>query len=115
MKRNDWKKREGVVYSTNADFAFEQASSQEAQALNPEEQQLRIHIDRSGRAGKQVTIVSGYVGLANDLEDLCKQLKTRCGAGGSVKNGEVLIQGDFRDKVLVFLTKERYKAKKSGG
>ncbi|MDZ4715601.1 MAG: translation initiation factor [Cytophagales bacterium] len=115
MKKNDWKKRDGVVYSTDASFAYSGASEGEEETLEPGKQQLRILIDRSGRAGKQVTIVSGFVGSAKDREALCKTLKTRCGTGGSVKELEILIQGDCREKILQYLVQEGYKARKSGG
>jgi translation initiation factor 1 len=115
MKKNDWKKREGVVYSTDSNFAFEQGTSQEADTLPPSQQNLKVSIDRSGRAGKQVTIVSGFVGQAQDLEDLAKTLKTKCGVGGSTKDGGILIQGDVRDKLMQILANAGYKARKAGG
>jgi translation initiation factor 1 len=115
MKKNDWKRREGVVYSTNSDFAFQQAASDQAETLPPVQQNLKLFVDRSGRAGKQVTIVSGFVGKTEDLEVLSKLLKTKCGVGGSTKDGEILIQGDVRDKLLQILIGAGYKAKKAGG
>lgn len=113
-KKNDWKKREGVVYSTNQDFDFSHQESDEQATLPKQQQQLRVMLDKSGRAGKQVTLITGFVGTAEDLEALGKMLKTKCGAGGSAKNGEILIQGDVREKVLSFLEKEGYRAKRSG-
>ena len=115
MKKNDWKKREGVVYSTNSDFSYQPGSSSGQATLTPGKQQLKIFIDSNGRAGKQMTIVSGFVGTSDDLEVLCKKLKTKCGTGGSVKEGEILIQGDTRDKILQLLIQDGYKAKKAGG
>lgn len=115
MKKNDWKKREGVVFSTSNDFAYQQAGSAEEPTLEPSKQQLKVLLDRSGRAGKTVTLVSGFVGTSHDLESLCKMLKTKCGSGGSVKDGEILIQGEMSDKVLMALEKEGYKAKRAGG
>jgi translation initiation factor 1 len=115
MKKNDWKKRDGVVYSTNADFKFEYQASGDGQTLPPAQQNLKVFLDKSMRAGKQVTIVSGYAGTAADLESLTKLLKTKCGVGGSAKDGEILIQGDVREKVVGILMKEGYKAKKAGG
>jgi len=114
-KKNDWKKREGVVFSTDPEFAFQQQASEQQQTLPPQQQQLKIFLDKSMRAGKQVTIVSGFVGTSDDLESLGKMLKSKCGVGGSVKDQEILIQGDVRDKVLQILTTAGYKAKKAGG
>jgi len=115
MKKNDWKKREGVVYSTRSDFDYQNVGPVEEPTLDPSRQQLRVLVDRSGRAGKTVTIVAGFVGTSKDLEGLCKTLKTKCGTGGSVKDGEILIQGEMRDKILQVLEKEGYKAKRVGG
>ena len=114
MSKNDWKKREGVVFSTSSDFTYQYQQQGEEATLPPAQQNLRVQLDKSGRAGKQVTLVTGFVGGAADLEALCKLLKTKCGTGGSAKGGEVLIQGDVRDKVVQILQKEGYKAKRSG-
>lgn len=113
-KNNDWKKRDGVVYSTNSDFEFSYDQNEEAQTLPPQQQNLRVQLDKSGRAGKQVTLVTGFIGTTADLETLTKLIKTKCGVGGSQKDGEVLIQGDARDKVVQILQKEGYKAKRIG-
>lgn len=115
MKKNDWKKRDGVVYSTNADFAFSHGSTEDSVTLPPQQQNLKVWIDRSGRAGKTVTQVTGFVGTPADLEALAKMLKTKCGTGGSAKDGEVLIQGDVREKAVAILVQAGYKAKKAGG
>lgn len=111
-KKNDWKSREGVVYSTSADFTYAHQQNKETETLPPGKQSLRVMMDNSGRAGKQVTLVTGFIGSTKDLEALTKFLKTKCGVGGSSKDGEVLIQGDARDKIVAILTKEGFKARK---
>jgi len=111
MKKNDWKKREGVVYSTNPDFAFQHGEKQEDATLVPAKQQLRVSLDTSMRAGKQVTLVTGFVGTEADREGLCKQLKARCGVGGSVKDSDILLQGDMRKKVAEELVKSGYRVR----
>ncbi|MBX2962497.1 MAG: translation initiation factor [Cyclobacteriaceae bacterium] len=113
-KKNDWKNREGVVYSTSSDFNYRYQQDDEAVTLPPQQQQLKVLLDKSGRAGKQVTLVTGFIGTANDLETLGKTLKNKCGTGGSVKDGEIIIQGDFRDRVVQLLVKDGYKAKRVG-
>lgn len=113
-KNNDWKKREGVVYSTNSDFEYSLGQQDEATTLPPRQQDLRVELDKSMRAGKQVTLVTGFVGTAADLESLGKLLKSKCGVGGSVKDGQVIIQGDHRDKLVSILTKEGYRVKRKG-
>lgn len=113
-KKNDWKKRDGVVYSTSTEFEYNYESQSEAETLPKQQQNLRVMLDKHGRAGKQVTLVAGFVGSADDLSGLAKFLKTKCGVGGSVKEGDVLIQGDVRDKVVDILVKDGYKAKRSG-
>jgi translation initiation factor 1 len=113
-KKNDWKKRDGIVYSTESDFSYSYQSNEETETLPAGQQNLRVSLDKSGRAGKQVTLVSGFVGTATDLEMLGKLVKSKCGVGGSVKGGEILIQGDLRDKVVQVLQREGYKAKRSG-
>jgi translation initiation factor 1 len=113
-KKNDWKKREGIVYSTESSFQFEYQQKDESNTLPPKQQNLKVGLDKSMRAGKQVTLVSGFVGTQDDLEQLGKMLKSKCGVGGSVKDGEVIIQGDHRDKIVLILQKEGYKAKRVG-
>ncbi|HZY79695.1 MAG TPA: translation initiation factor [Cyclobacteriaceae bacterium] len=110
-KNNDWKKRDGVVYSTNSDFDYRYQANSEQETLPPQQQQLRVQLDNSGRAGKTVTLITGFVGTTADLDSLAKILKTRCGTGGSAKDGEIIIQGDVRTKVAEILQKEGYKAK----
>lgn len=111
-KDNDWKSRLGVVYSTNPDFQYETAGTEETQTLPPDKQRLIVAIDRRNRGGKQVTLVTGFVGTADDLKELGKTLKTRCGVGGTAKDGEITIQGDFRDKVTALLKEMGYNAKR---
>lgn len=113
-KSNDWKKREGVVYSTSTDFEFNYSQSNIPATLPKQKQNLKVLLDKSMRAGKQVTLVTGFVGIPEDLEKMGKMLKSKCGVGGSVKDGEILIQGDHRDKIVQLLIKEGYKAKRSG-
>ena len=112
MKENDWKQRLGVVYSTNPDFQYERESKAEAEMLPPERQRLIVGIDRRNRGGKQVTLVSGFVGTEEDLKELGRALKVKCGVGGSAKDGEITIQGDLRDKVTALLKEMGYNAKR---
>jgi translation initiation factor 1 len=114
QKKTDWKNREGIVYSTQTDFDYQENQSTESMTLPAKQQNLKVLLDKSGRAGKQVTLVTGFVGKTGDLEILSKLLKTKCGVGGSTKDGEILIQGDLRDKVVQVLLKEGYKAKRVG-
>lgn len=109
---NDWKKRLGVVYSTNPDFDYAVEDSSEAQTLPPSRQRLTVSIDRRRRAGKQVTLVSGFVGTREDLAALTRVLKVKCGVGGSFSDGEVLIQGDVRDKLVSLLQGMGYNARR---
>lgn len=109
MKKNN--KGDGVVFSTNPDFEFTD-DTEIVETLAPEKQNLKVQLDKKARAGKQVTLITGFVGKAEDLEDLCKVLKTKCGAGGSAKEGEIVIQGDFREKITQFLLEKKYKVKK---
>lgn len=112
MAENDWKSRLGVVYSTNPGFQYATATEEEADTLPPSKQRLIVGIDRRNRGGKQVTLVSGFVGRADDLKELGRTLKTRLGVGGSAKDGEITIQGDFRDKVVEILKSLGYNAKR---
>ena len=108
MKDNDWKSRLNVVYSTNPDFNYEKSPEKETETQVPEKQLLRIKLDKRHRNGKSVTLITGFEGSNDDLKLLEKILKSKCGVGGSSKNGEILIQGDFRQKILELLQKEGY-------
>jgi translation initiation factor 1 len=99
----------GFVYSTDPDFRFENEEEQDQQTLPPAQQKLKIRLDTKHRAGKAVTLIEGFVGSNNDLEQLGKTLKNYCGTGGSVKDLKIIIQGDQRDKVLQWLQKNGYK------
>jgi translation initiation factor 1 len=110
---SDWKDRLGVVYSTNPNFSYEKQQEESVKTLLPQQQNLRILLDKKQRGGKKVTLVENFIGAQEDIETLGKMLKTKCGVGGTAKNGEILIQGDFRDKVLELLTQAGYKAKRN--
>ena len=114
MSKKD-KTRVNVVYSTNPNYKFETNIGNEEQTLPAQQQNLRVMLDKKQRAGKAVTLISGFKGTKEDLENLGKTLKTKCGVGGTVKDGEILIQGDFCEKILQLLLVAGYKAKKSGG
>jgi translation initiation factor 1 len=105
----------GVVYSTDNNFSFEMEQQITVSTLPNNQQNLKIFLDKKNRAGKVVTAISGFIGTNDDLNDLGSALKKLCGVGGSVKDGEILIQGEFRDKILAHLIKLGYKAKKAGG
>ncbi len=105
----------GVVYSTNPNFQYTFEKKSEQGTLLPQQQDLRVFIEKKHRGGKTATIIKGYIGKQEDMEELAKLLKTRCGTGGTAKDGEILIQGDFRDKIMEFLLAKGYKAKKAGG
>ncbi|MDD2576521.1 MAG: translation initiation factor [Bacteroidales bacterium] len=109
------KNRVGIVYSTNPSFQYETNEQEQTETLSPNLQNLKVQLDRKQRAGKQVTLITGFVGSEEDLINLSKVLKTKCGVGGSAKDGEIILQGDFRDKVIALLTQEGYKVKRVGG
>jgi translation initiation factor 1 len=115
MSKKEFKHREGIVYSTNPGFNYSNPSAETRTTISPEKQDLRVFLDRKQRAGKTVTIIRGFIGKEEDLEILGKTLKSKCGTGGTVKEGEVLIQGDFREKIMQYLLQMGFKAKKAGG
>ena len=99
------------MYSTNPSFQYEYEGKEESETLPPERQTLWVRFEKKHRAGKKVTLISGFIGLQSDLKALEKKLKAKCGAGGAVKNGEILVQGDVREKVMHLLRGEGYKVK----
>lgn len=109
------KERLNVVYSTNPDFQFEYEEDEQPATLPVNQQKLYVSIDRKQRGGKEVTLIEGFIGSEDDLKDLGKMVKQKCGVGGTVKDGEILIQGNFRDKVCALLEKEGYQVKRKGG
>ena len=116
MKNNDWKDRLNVVYSTNPDFNYDMDDDQEQVTLDKSKQNLRVSLDRKNRGGKVVTLITGFVGTENDQKELGNMLKSKCGVGGSAKDGEIIVQGDFKQKVIDLLIKEGYtKTKGVGG
>lgn len=114
MADNDWKSRLGLVYSTDPDCKYTTDEQPEAELLPAAKQQLRVWLDRRQRAGKVATLVRGFVGPDADLQELARLLKTKCGVGGGAKDGEIIIQGDHRDRVVDILLKSGYGCKKAG-
>ena len=109
MKNNDWKDRLNVVFSTNPNFQYETEEKEEQELLPKNQQKLRVKLDRKNRGGKTVTLVTGFVGPEDDLKALGKLLKGKLGVGGSAKDGEIIIQGEFKERVIDILLKEGYK------
>jgi translation initiation factor 1 len=108
MKKNDWKERLNIVYSTNPDFVYDTDEAAEEETLPKNAQKLRVRIERNHRGGKSVTIVAGFTGAETDLKELGKLLKTKCGVGGTVKEGEIIVQGEFKEKIVELLKREGY-------
>lgn len=114
MSKKNKPDNRGFVYSTDPNFSFEQ-EQENVETLLPAQQKLRVKLDSKNRGGKTVTLVDGFIGKADDLEDLGKKLKSFCGTGGSAKDGEIIVQGDQRDKVLQWLLKNGYSQTKKSG
>jgi translation initiation factor 1 len=114
-KRSGKKNRVDIVYSTDPDFGYEHDAEEQEETLPPAEQKLYVELDRKMRKGKVVTLVTGFVGTDEDLATLGKELKSKCGVGGSAKDGEIILQGDHRDKVMDLLSKAGYPNKRKGG
>lgn len=114
MADNDWKARLGMVYSTDPGFNYDKTSGEEQETRLAAQQDLRVWLDRKQRAGKVVTLVKGFVGRDADLQELARLLKTKCGVGGTAKQGEIIIQGDHRDRVFDILVNSGYRCKKAG-
>ena len=114
-QKNDWKDRLNIVYSTNPNFQYEVEDDEECATIPANQQKLRVQLDRKNRGGKVVTLITGFVGTEEDLKELGKMLKSKCGVGGSAKDGEIIVQGDFKQKVLELLQKEGYTQTKTVG
>ena len=109
--KNDKKNRINVVYSTDPNYNYEYQEEENIDTLPPDKQKLRISLDSKQRKGKTVTLIQGFIGTEEDLKDLAKLLKNKCGVGGSVKDGEIIIQGELKEKVIAILRENHYNAK----
>lgn len=109
------KEKINIVYSTNPDFNYQFEEENQPDTLSPNQQKLYVSIDRKQRGGKEVTLIEGFIGAEDDLKELGKKIKTKCGVGGTVKDNEIIIQGNFKDKVFDLLLKDGYQVKKKGG
>lgn len=114
-KHNDWKDRLNVVYSTNPNFQYGTKNTDEIETLSPNQQKLRVQLDSKNRSGKVVTLITGFVGTDDDLKELGRMLKNKCGVGGSAKDGKVIVQGDFKQKIIELLKQEGYTQTKPVG
>lgn len=112
MPKKNKKRRIDIVYSTNPDFEYQYQEEEESETLAPNQQNLMVSLDRKKRKGKTVTLVTGFAGTTQDLKGLGKDLKSECGVGGTVKDGEILIQGDFREKIFEILSSRGYKVRR---
>ncbi len=108
---NKHKNREGIVYSTNPDYSYQFNNASEKETIEPSKQNLRVVTDSKMRAGKIVTLVNGFIGKQDDMESLAKMLKTSCGVGGTAKEGQIIIQGNFKERIIELLTKKGYRVK----
>ena len=116
MSKKNWKDRVNVVYSTNPNYNYEENEEQDdLQTLPPQQQKLRVQLDRKNRGGKVVTLITGFVGSDEDLKDLGKTLKSKCGVGGSAKNNEIIVQGDFKERIVTLLKELGYSQTKPKG
>ena len=115
MSKKNGKDRINIVYSTDPGFNYEYNDDDVGETLAPGKQNLRIMLDKKNRGGKTATLITGFAGNDEDLKDLGKELKSKCGTGGSVKDGEIIIQGDFREKIFNILIEMGFKVKKVGG
>ena len=114
-KNNDWKDRLNIVYSTNTDFRYETEENEIQETPVPSQQKLRVQLDRKNRGGKTVTLITGFVGTEEDIKELGRNLKNKCGVGGSVKDQEIIIQGDFKQRIITLLKEEGYTQTKPVG
>ncbi|MDR2283282.1 MAG: translation initiation factor [Sphingobacterium sp.] len=115
MAKQKKQRYEGIVYSTDSSFSYDEELETEIETLPKEKQKLKVLLDRKSRKGKVVTVVEGFIGKDSDFQDLAKLLKQKCGVGGTAKDGEILIQGDFKQKVFEILTTAGYSVKQVGG
>lgn len=115
MAKKNKKQRTDIVYSTNDDFEFDFDEDNEEETLPPAQQTLKVSLDKKARKGKTVTLIDGFIGTEEDLKELGKVLKSKCGVGGSVKDGQIFIQGEVRDKVMQLLKEKGYQVKRVGG